>query len=98
MPVYDDFGEQVRVTLTTDGSTAFNVSAATSITLIMQPPNGGTPRERAMSTLNGGADGIVVYTTVDGDWDIPGRWTCSVRAVGTGYRRTSSSFAVDVRP
>ncbi len=68
-----DIGVSLRGTITKLDGTAYDVSDADSITIVLTKPDGSSIN-RAGSIVNDGVDGVVEYVTVDGDLDQLGTW------------------------
>lgn len=69
---YNDIGTIFRGTIQ-DGSSVVDISGATTIQMLFNPPGGATRTKTA--TLTGdGTDGKMQYTTVDGDLNVLGVW------------------------
>lgn len=68
-----DIGTNLRVTITED-SVAVDVSAATLLQIELTKPD-GTIMLKTATVLNTGSDGIIQYTTADGDIDQKQTWS-----------------------
>lgn len=77
-----DIGTIFRLTITDTDGTAIDVSTATVKYIYFQDPSGNKSQETAAFTTDG-SDGIIQYTTVDGDIDEVGTWMVQ------GYVETS---------
>lgn len=66
------FGQSIRATIVDNGS-AVDISAATNLKLIFQPPGGERPIEKTASLISGGTTGIMGYTVEDGFFDARNR-------------------------
>lgn len=76
-----DYGTEIRITVKED-DVVVDISAATSTEFLIRKPDG------TLLTVNAdfytdGTDGILTYTTVDGDTDIPGIYKFQAR-IGLG--------------
>lgn len=89
----NDSGVQLRVTVYDDGSIV-NVSGATNTISIRKPD--GTLNEYSASLLTNGTDGVIYYTTVGGDLDVPGTYKiqATVQTSEGIYHSEKGSFRV----
>lgn len=90
-----DEGTKFSITLY-DGSSVKDISYATvSKQVIFKKPSGGIATKTGVFETDG-TDGILTYTTVDGDLDEVGHWKIQVRLAGPASdRRTDiGSFIV----
>lgn len=67
-----DFGVPFEITIVEDG-VAVDVSDATTMTLTLRKPDGSTVT-KDLSFKTDGTDGIVSYTFLAADLDVPGTW------------------------
>lgn len=90
----DDIGTQFTVTVK-DGTTAVDVSTATVKQLIFKAP-GGTILIKAAALVSGGTDGIIQYTSIDGDLSEDGVWKMQGKVVigGNTFKTDITSFKV----
>lgn len=79
----------------TEGGTAVDVSAATVKQMIFRKPDGSLLTKTA-SFGTDGTDGVLTYTTVDGDLDQPGQWQLQVRIVSAAWSGRSDVAVFDV--
>ncbi len=83
----NDIGTTFRVTVydisSTGGTSAANISDATSLVFYFQKSNCSVISRTAQFT-NDGTDGLIQYTTVDGDLDIAGNWSLQAKVVTLG--------------
>lgn len=86
-----DIGTQFKVTIK-DGTSAVNISSATTKQLRLKKPSGVILTKNA-SFFTDGSDGIVTYTSVSGDLDTVGTWFIQgfVAFSGTGKEFSSST-------
>jgi hypothetical protein len=63
----NDIGTEFRITLTEEG-TAVDISAATSLQILIRKPS-DTLLELEADLYTDGTDGVITYTSVDGDLD-----------------------------
>lgn len=96
MAIYNgDYGTTFEVTLT-DGCSAIDVSAATTITFRYKKPDNST-EDKTGSLVNTGTDGKVKYVTVSGDIDAAGSWQLQVIVTdGATYSYRSSILNFEV--
>ena len=78
-----DIGTQFKVTIK-DGTSVVDISSATSTKQIILKKPDGTKLTKAATFLSDGTDGIMYYSTVDGDLDVPGVWKLQGKVVITG--------------
>ena len=76
---YNDIGSVIRLTVKDDGSVV-DVSSATTRQISFQKPD-GTVVVKTASLYTDGSDGIVQYTTQDGDLNQIGSWMGQVYIV-----------------
>ncbi len=67
-----DIGTAFRTTIKEDGE-AVDISAATSMEIVFQPPSGISTRKTAVFFTDG-SDGVMQYVTVADDLNIGGIW------------------------
>lgn len=86
-------GVQLKITVSDCGSVV-NVSGATNTIAIRKPD--GTLNEYSASLLTDGTDGVIYYTTVAGDLDIPGTYKIQaiVQTSEGVYHSEKGSFRV----
>jgi hypothetical protein len=68
----DDIGTRFQVTIM-DGSSVVDVSTATTKQIILRKPD-ETNLTKDASFYTDGTDGIITYTTTEGDLDVAGVW------------------------
>ena len=85
-----DIGTQFKVTIK-DGTSAVDISSATSTKQIILKKPDGTKLTNAATFFSDGTDGIMYYKTVDGDLDVPGVWKLQGKVV-----ITAGTFSTDV--
>jgi len=68
----NDIGTQFRLTVK-DGTDVVDVSAASTLYIYFYKPD-GTILTKTATLVNDGTDGLIQYTTVDGDINVVGRW------------------------
>ena len=68
----NNVGTLFKVTIY-DGTTAVDVSTATTKQIIFKKPNGESVTKTALFYTDG-SDGIIQYTSVAGDLDVKGVW------------------------
>jgi len=77
-PHVGDLGTQIQVTLTDGNGDPVDVSDATEKVMILQDPE-GTSVEKTATFATDGADGVVQYETVEGDFTMPGKHKVQAR-------------------
>lgn len=91
---YNDIGTIILTTINdcvSGTSTALDVSASTSVSLVLKSPSGISSTKTAIFNTDG-SDGKVKYTTVDGDLNEVGTWR--MQAI---VNFATSSFRSDVK-
>ena len=91
-----NIGIPIRVTVKEDGS-AVDISAATTKDIIMLRPRGTTVTKAAAFNTDG-IDGVLLFTSVSGDFDDPGDYTVQVKIVDgakTWYTSLATFFVAD---
>lgn len=91
----NDIGTEFRCTIK-DGTSAVNVSSASAKQLVFVSPD-GTRLVKTASFYTDGTDGIITYTTVDGDINAIGIWTLQgIVTIGTGvFHSDIKNFKVE---
>ena len=85
-----DIGTVFRGTIKDQDNAVVDVSGATTKTIILLKPD-GTSISKAASFYTDGTDGILKYTTVDGDISMCGKWRIQWYVViATGEWRTNT--------
>lgn len=89
-----DYGQQFRHTFLSDG-VAYDVSAATTKSVVFRDPDGFT-KTRTASFSTTGTDGKTYYTLVSGDIDKAGGWEVQfmVRISGIEFKSELFKFTV----
>lgn len=83
----NDIGNTFTVTLK-DGVGEVNISTATTKSIIFGKPDGTTLTKTAVFATDG-EDGVIQYSSILGDLDIPGIWSIQAHVVlPTGNWRT----------
>ena len=85
-----DIGTQFKVTIK-DGTSVVDISSATSTKQIILKKPDGTKLTNTATFFLDGTDGIMYYSTVDGDLDVPGVWKLQGKVV-----ITAGTFSTDV--
>lgn len=67
-------GSLIEIEVTEDG-VALDISSATALTLKLTKPNGDAVEWEVDFGDAGGVDGMLAYTTLEGDLDQAGTWT-----------------------
>lgn len=80
----DDYGTIIRATIVEDG-TALDISTATVKKFYIQKPGTTSPDEYTAEFYTDGSDGIIQYTTEDGDLDTVGLWKIQAYIEMTGW-------------
>jgi len=68
-----DIGTIFRLTIVDTSGNVIDVSSATTMYLYFQKPD-GTNVQKTAEFYTDGTDGIIQYTSVDGDIDATGNW------------------------
>jgi len=99
MPVVEevhvgDIGTIFRVTLM-DGSSALDVSGASTLQIIFKKPDNSNDTQTAVFTTDG-TDGVVQYTSIAGDLDAAGKWAIQANVVlpAGSWKSNVSTFRV----
>lgn len=91
----NDVGVVLRLTVKENGIVV-DVSSATLLEIILNPPTGSSRRKPATLTADG-TDGQIEYQTQPGDLDLVGAWTVQARMqFPSGLRVTSAGVALTV--
>ena len=95
---YNDIGTVILVTIkdcVSGTATVLNVSAASTLVLILQSPS-GTSTTKTASFNTDGTDGKIKYTSVDGDFNEVGTWRIQAKVVmgGGTFRSDVGTFRV----
>ena len=95
---YNDIGTVILVTIkdcVSGTATALDVSAASTLELILQSPSGLSSTKNASFNTDG-SDGKIKYTSVDGDFNEVGTWRIQAKVVlGDGtFRSDVGTFKV----
>lgn len=92
VPQAGDVGAIVKVTITSDGSTAIDISDATTKQIKFTDPE-GNDITKAAAFFTDGTDGILTYTTVASDtvFASAGRWLIQAYVVSTAAGTIHSS-------
>ena len=69
----DDIGTDLQVTITESGA-AIDINTTTARAIILKKPD-GTEVTKSADFLTDGQDGVIHYTTEDGDIDQKGVWS-----------------------
>jgi len=75
----NDFGTIFRITIS-DGDDSVDISSATTKQITFRKPDGTVVTQTA-AWYTDGTDGILQYTTVDGDLDTVGFWKIQARII-----------------
>lgn len=78
-----DIGTIFRITIYDGGTTALDVSTATSQEIIFLKPDGTTVTQTS-SFYTDGTDGIIQYTTIANDLDAAGTWKLQAKVTLPG--------------
>jgi hypothetical protein len=78
----NDIGTVFQVTVS-DGTSAYDISGATTKQIIFKKPD-HTLVTKDAEFVTDGTDGVIKYTTVDGDLNIPGKWALQAYLVTPG--------------
>lgn len=83
---YGDIGTEFRITIK-DDTTVVDLSTASELYLIFKKPGTSGTVTKTASLHTDGTDGIITYTTVEGDMDEVGTWKVQAKIVmnGTWY-------------
>lgn len=92
----NDIGTVFEITIQ-DGTSAIDVSGATTKQIIFQPPTGAKKTKTALNKTDG-TDGIIKYTTVADDLDATGLWKYQAYVVLSGGTWSSSVLEFRVYP
>lgn len=87
----DDYGWVGKLTCQQDG-TAVDISSYTTKQFILTDPDGTAATKTALFDTDG-TDGVLKYTTVDGDIDTAGNWHVQARIAKAGSELTSDPVA-----
>jgi hypothetical protein len=90
-----DIGTVFKVTIK-DSSVVVDISSSTTKQLIFKKPS-GEKLEKNASYFTNGSDGIITYTTVDGDLDEEGMWKLQGKIVlsgGNTFNTDLTSFKI----
>ena len=68
-----DIGTAFRLTIVDEVEDVVNISAATTLEIRFNKPD-GTSVDQAAAFRTDGTDGVIEYVTVSGDLDMPGKW------------------------
>jgi hypothetical protein len=92
-----DIGTVIRATIV-DGDDAVDVSSAsdTGEKLFTFIKPGGQKVVKAAAFDSDGTDGVLKYTTVEGDLDLPGNWTFQAYVALTSWQGHSSEGTFEV--
>ena len=94
---YNSIGTVIRLTIEEDGS-AVNVSGVSTKQIKFTDP-GGTVTTQTATFYTDGTDGIIQYTTVDGDLDVVGEWQAQAYVAGlSGWTGHSTIHRFRVEP
>ena len=90
----NDIGTEFRITIIDCASAAIDISSATSLNMIFKKPSGTTVTQTA--TAYDATNGILTYTTVDGDLTEIGTWKIQAQVVATNgtWKSEFKSFKV----
>lgn len=89
-----DYGTELRVTVKDDADVVVDISSATTTEFLIRRPDG------ILLTVNAdfytdGTDGVLTYTTVDGDTDIAGTYKFQAKiALGGLFYTSWATFKV----
>tara|TARA_R110000744_G_scaffold104065_5_gene199328 strand:- start:338 stop:649 length:312 start_codon:yes stop_codon:yes gene_type:complete len=86
-----DIGTVFKVTIK-DGSEVVDISSSTTKQLIFKKPS-GEKLEKAASYFTNGSDGIITYSTLDGDLDEEGMWKLQGKIILSG----GNTFNTDLK-
>jgi len=75
----NDIGTQILVSVYDDTSPV-DLSGASTIEMIFKKPDGNVLTKTAV-LYGDGTDGVIVYTTVEGDLNVAGKWAIQVYVV-----------------
>lgn len=92
----NDIGTIFRITLLS-GSTAVDVSGASSKYILFRKPD-GTTLQKTATFYTDGSDGIVEYTAVSGDLNATGTWKIQARVTLTNGTWSSNQESFKVYP
>jgi hypothetical protein len=97
MPIQvGDSGTQIIVKVR-EGSRRLDLSAATSLRLVLSKPDGNVVARDA-ALLTDGTDGAIFYVTAPGEVDQPGLWHVQVELALGGWNGRTSRAALRVEP
>lgn len=90
-----DIGTPIIVTLVDETGAAVDVSGATEMVILLQPPD-KTLIEKTAEHVTDGTDGKIQYVTIDGDLSQPKKWLMQARVtLPTGtWSSSTTSFTV----
>jgi hypothetical protein len=72
-------GVDLIVPLTDLNGNPIDLTLATAMTLYLQPPLSPTSSEKVASKVGTGKEGQLIYTTIAGDFPVPGDWKIQAR-------------------
>lgn len=89
-----DIGTTFVVTLM-DRTTVVDISAASTMQIILKPPKGAKLTKTATHVTDG-EDGKMKYPTIAGDLNVPGQWQIQAYIVlsGGSWRSSKATFEV----
>lgn len=90
-----DVGTVLRITVT-EGGAPVDISSATTKQIKLRDPSGNVSTKTA-SFYSDGSDGIIQYTTVDGDLDEAGTWHLQAYLAITGWTGYSAPGRFELR-
>jgi hypothetical protein len=83
------------VMVVSDSAGVVDISGATTLELILQPPKGAGPTKVVTAAFDTtGVDGAIAYVTTAGIFDAPGAWSVFAHVVGPAPLDARSSSAV----
>jgi len=85
-----DIGTKFQVTIK-DGASVVDISSATSTKQIILKKPDGTKLTNSATFSSDGTNGVMYYTTVDGDLDVAGIWKLQGKVV-----ITAGTFSTDI--
>lgn len=96
-----DIGTELVVAVTDEDGAAVNIASASALTVYLTLPAVGTAAPVTLTktgTLDTtGADGLLKYTTVDGDLSVPGTWHIQARVTLGGNRWSTRETSFQVK-